>query len=687
MISTSLDELGSGGVGGIGAATGNTSVPLSSVAGAMAFSGSGAPTALSGIVGATAISGNPSLTNTASSSTAPVLLPNFNNLPAVTETLNFQVAAEGFGSYLFDILPDDDAKAAGAFSASMQQINNILNVDFEKFAQVASSIEIVNKGLPSINGTDVPVDTTLATSGFAKTALGSGPNGTYTASDFFGAMSGLPYMWKAIQSGITDLQTTTLSNIYKQLYLAVTWEQASNGNFIVQYTSYQVQTDPGPPPAYTTYYHVTGITVSSPQGGGYCRENANPPTITLSNGATGTAIVGTNPSDLTTFGRIIGVTLTGSGTDQTSVPTVNTIPEPPTTYGSSGWPGMTVAVQYYIDAANTEIRRISAANPTKARNLNMAYDATGTQLTIEQRARYTAIPPVPTDTRDVWLNLYPMSLMIFADAVSELSKNTLPHMSAQTLEMISDLGTTGGQSLVGLMRQERNAARLQEIGIQLDNMIPGELSDEQQKILIANGTINLGNPGINGYTIPAIAQNDTLIPSPAGFYSTTPPSILVSPGTVSGTSPSALSPNALSPNALSPNALSPNALSPSGLPTTAPVPAISYLQGGFVKTTAVAPGDPAILLTLPPGDNIPVTTIPGVNSPIATVGTLVPAGQGAPLDVGQAPAGSLAPSKAINLLPPTLSVPLTASTLAPASFSVPEAIDEVIKCNCDCWVH
>jgi hypothetical protein len=212
--------------------------------------------------------------------------------------------------------------------------------------------------------------------------------------------------------------------------------------------------------------------------------------------------------------------------------------------------------------------------------------------------------------------------------------------------MISNLDTAGGQSLVGLMRQERNAARLQEIGIQLDNMIPGELSIEQEKILIANGTINLGNPGINGYTIPAIAQNKTLIPSPAGFYSTTPPALIVGPGTAAGA------------------------------PTTAPLPAISYLQGGFVKTTEVAPGDPAILLTLPTG----------VNSPIATVGTLVPSGQGAPLDVGQALPGSLAPSKAINLLPPTLSVPLTSSTLAPASFSVQEAIEEVIKCNCDCWV-
>jgi len=647
MISTQLESWAStggeggityGGGGGIGAPTGNPGLPLLTPAAAIG---------LSSVAGATAISGNPSLTNTASSSTAPVLLPNIDNLPSIAETLNIQVAAEGFGSYLTDILPEDDAKAAGAFSATMQQINNILNVDFEKFSQVVSSIEIANKGLPSINGTDIPVNTPLADSGFTKTALGSGPNGTYTTSDFFGAMSGLPYMWKTIQSGITNLQTTTLATIYQNLYLALTWEQAT-AIITPAYTTSAVQ-NPPLSGTYDYYYQITSILSFSGfnGGGGYGRDGAAAPTATVP-GGTLILTVDTNPNNVNgTYGQVLSGLLgthgssiyyaSGSSPTPSAPPTTLTvtIQSPPALT-----PDLDTVVQNYINSANAEIAVIRTTNPIKARNLNMAYDATGTQLTIEQRARYTAIPPVPTVTRDVWLNLYPTALMIFADSATQLAQNTLPHMSAQTLEMISNLDTTGGQSLVGLMRQERNAARLQEIGIQLDNMIPGELSIEQEKILIANGTINLGNPGINGYTIPAIAQNETLIPSPAGFYSTTPPALIVGS-------------------------------------TTSPISAISYLQGGFVKTTEVAPGDPAILLTLPPG----------VNLPIATVGTLVPSGQGAPLDVGQAPPGSLAPSKAINLLPPTLSVPLTSSTLAPASFSVPEAIEEVIKCNCDCWVQ
>ena len=673
MISINIDDIGGG--GGIGSPTGNTGLPLQSLVGSVALAGTAGAVGLSGTTGATAISSNPSITNTPSSSTAPVLLPNLNNISAVDETLNIQVAPEGFGSYLIDILPDDDAKAAGAFSATMQQINNILNVDFEKFAQVVSSIEIANKGLPLINGTDIPVNTPLATTGFIKTALGSGPNGTYTTSDFFGAMSGLPYMWKTIQSGITDLQTTALATIYQNLYLALTWEQAT-AIITPGYTTSAVE-NPPLSGTYDYYYQITSILSFSgfDGGGGYGRDGAAAPTATVPGGTIILAI-DNNPNNVNgTYGQVLSGLLgthgssiyyaSGSSPTPSAPPTTLTltIQSPPALT-----PNLDTVVQAYINAANAEISSISTANPTKARNLNMAYDATGTQLTIEQRARYTALSPVPSVTRDTWMNLYPMSLMIFTDAASDLSKNTLPHMSAQTLEMISDLGTTGGQSLVGLMRQERNAARLQEIGIQLDNMIPGELSGEQQKILIANGTINLGNPGINGYTIPAMAENDDLIPSPAGFYSTTPPALIVGSGAVGLVTAAT------------------GSLSPNGLPTTAPIPAISYLQGGFVKTTEVAPGDPAILLTLPPGDNIPVTTVPGVNSPIATVGTLVPSGQGAPLDVGQALPGSLAPSKAINLLPPELSVPLTASTLAPASFSVAEAIEEVIKCNCDCWV-
>ena len=140
--------------------------------------------------------------------------------------VNLQIMPEGFGSYLQDILPKDIATTAGAFSASMQQIKKIRTIPIEKFAQVVATLE-TTRGLNLVNGTNVPTDTTEAQAALALIALGSGPYGTYTFSDFFGCMSGLPYPWVQIQPAIIALQSSTLTNIYQQLYLAVTWKQAT----------------------------------------------------------------------------------------------------------------------------------------------------------------------------------------------------------------------------------------------------------------------------------------------------------------------------------------------------------------------------------------------------------------------------------------------------------------------------
>lgn len=152
------------------------------------------------------------------------------SIPVITNTattlgdnaipvVNYQILPEGFGSYLQGILPDDVATAAGAFSATMQQIKNIRKIDIEKFAQVVTSLE-TTANLPLVGGTDVPTDTTEAQSALALIALGSGPQGTYTFSDFFGCMSGLPYDWVSLQTAITNMPTSNLATIYSNLYAA-----------------------------------------------------------------------------------------------------------------------------------------------------------------------------------------------------------------------------------------------------------------------------------------------------------------------------------------------------------------------------------------------------------------------------------------------------------------------------------
>ncbi len=762
----------------------------------------------------------------------------------MAEIIQIQVASEGFGSYLDQILPADIATTCGAFSATLQQIRNILAVDFEKFSQVVHSIE-TTKGLSMVGGTDIPTNAQLATEGHMLTALGSGPYGTFTMSDFYGCMSGLPYLWNDIQSGILATQTTKLINIYHELFLAVTWEKARIG--ISQPYTYQIASgkayvpptrsanppnpnyQPNPavlvPPydpnqyMYPPYdlpwywssqgsaeqydwYYTLSLSLAD-NGGGYSRgtaSNPSPAVINVRNPNTGAILgpsnvgasvsvttVGRNDSDAASnsggsFGRVTVSINNGTSykwySNQVQDNWVNTNVYPDTTpphyppkdsawvianipietvtfqappigtlpistsgaistsgtnttgdtwadpnlipannglilAGEPGWSGtndMNGPVQSYITQANDEIAVIRTTKPILSVNLNTALAASGTQLTIEQRARYIGLSPVPSPTRDMWLSLFPTSQYVFVDAIPQLAKETDPHMSAPTLEAISDLTLPGGQSVVAMMRQERNADRLINIGVDLDNNISGDLPEKVKKLLITNGTVPVGTAGIpvtglNGsstdptttFTVPSILiqqdENGNIItPIPAGYLDPNTDTFLVTvdPGGELG----ATQLNDVSPIseilAAAPGAeVGPSVLGPSNNGTG---PAITYPGSGitYPDSGITYPGS-GISTNLQTG--LGTTSLysqqPNIKFPIAVIrtGPRLPIGVGTPIDVGKAKEpGSLAGSKASNLLPINLHSTYTSGVLTPASYSVPEAIDEVIKCNCNCWV-
>jgi hypothetical protein len=546
---------------------------------------------------------------------------------------NYTPPPIGFGSYLVNILPADQAVAAGAFSYTMRQVRNIKNCNFAKFAKVVQGIENTSD-LPLVGGTSKPTDQTLNDIAISKTSVGSGPQGTYTMSDFFGCMSGLPYPWQLIQERVTQVQTTKLYNIYQQLLLAVEWEQATA---TVQYTTNVIGGTP--------YYTTTGVTVND-LGGGYGRGGAPAPTITISDGSTATCTIDTDDTNAGSngtgiFGRIKTITFGAAGAASTTIPTAQ-IQAPPTdvlpvntngtvatggtntAYGTSGWAStMNTVVQDYINQANTEIASIQQNNPTIINYLQNYWNTCGTQLTIEQRARYVNIIPVPAPKNN-FLNLYPSSLSIFVDSVPTMAQDTGPHMSAQTLEAVSNLNTTGGQSIVAMMRQERNQTRLQSAGIDLDNNILNVPSPSDIKTLTTNGTISGAATGIvspngNTYTNPAwpanIQNGVTISPAPLGLYE----------------------------------------------PTT-----------GFQPTNNTTPGDITQILN-------------GTQNPL--VNPTIPVG----------PSANVAPTNSVviiappadqnpNSLPPNLDPNFINSALLPASPSINSAIHHVTTCNCDCWV-
>jgi hypothetical protein len=544
----------------------------------------------------------------------------------MADEYNFQIPKEGFDSYLYGIIPEDQAVLAGAFGVSMQQIKNINEVDPKTFAKVVYSLE-TNNGLNLTNGTNVPAETFKVDAALSRVALGSGLYGTYTHSDFIGSMTALPYPLQDIYNGIKELQTERLIEIYKEIWSLCTYSRAIVNLTFSQFDDFN---NPLPPEE----FRITGVSILYP-GGGY--DPDNPPLIKQEQAqptvAIGTTTVGNDPNDPATYRRIKSVSLdpfyqnkiiTGA-----LIPRVE--PNPPDdAFGpiTDFWFERNERINELIIEADAEIQNIlssSTENFNKAKLLNANWNALGTALKIEQRARYTAIPPVPIP-RDPWLALYPTALYNFVDSIPDYAGNTMPHGPAQSLEMIDDMCSTCGHSIIGLMRESRNQDRLAEAGIPLDNTIPNTLSDEDVSALIGNGTKCGAVPGSgitaeNGLTfsMPAFAltQNcdgDQMKPDKNTFFDCTERSLRRTETKISGS------------------------IQP-------------LLQDPDCCTVA--------------GPEIPV-------GPSTLLGTGIP---------------NFITGEEGNVLPNTLNIDFISGVLLPSQFNINDAIDKVIECNCDCWIN
>lgn len=597
---------------------------------------------------------NPALSTPQMREYVGTLVPS--GIPPIYETStvpkNYREVPEGFDSYLEGIIPSDQAIAAGAFNFTMRQISGVETFDLPQFAKVVKGIENVSD-LPLTAGTSKPTNQDMIDQSTTKNSLGSGPYGSYTLSDLFGCMSGLPYPWKLIKQRINQLETQKLYNIYHELFLAVTWEGAS---VTVIPETRQVEISPG---VFQTQYRVGSFAVSN-NGGGYGRGTAPDPVITASNGGSGTGIVGRDDINAASlgggaFGRINSTSVSNQGTWVLSPPTA-TIQYPPvgalpvsssgafatdgtnTPTGTTGWSSpLNGVVSGYINQANEEISAIAGRDPTTTKYLNTYWNGMGTQLMLEQRARYKAYSPVPVP-KDMFGATYPSVILNLVDYIPQLSQDTRPHMSAQLLEAISDTSTVGGQSTIAMMRQERNQARLQELGIEQDNNILDQLSEEELKQLTTNGTLlgaipGTGIPGLLGeYTIPAwpsnILNNVEISPNPKGIY----------------------------------------------------VPEDGFHDIGLTGLGETIPTNPVV-----PGDITQILE----NNPNPVTGPFIPVGPNLSPDLFDEDAPVIiqpAPEFNPDNLPPNLDPRFTNSTLLPAVPNVKEAIDRVIECNCDCWI-
>ena len=234
------------------------------------------------------------------------------------------------------------------------------------------------KGLDLIANTTTPVPADVATYYDTNIALGSGPNGTFLTTDFFGSAAGIPYndnlttVTTTITAQLTAGTLTTLNDIYSRMKNVVT--------------------------------SVYGV----------------PPTITIPAGSAA-GVYATYDLALaaliTAADTAIGTTIVAMGTATT---TLNT-----------AWTEM---VQH---SANEPVFQAKAS-------INYATLTAGAQLPI------TAFIP----------------------ALAGYGQDTQVGMSAQFLESIANTANQYGQAMVGALREGRNTAGINAVGLKADNDVP-----------------------------------------------------------------------------------------------------------------------------------------------------------------------------------------------------------------------
>ena len=236
------------------------------------------------------------------------------------------------------------------------------------------------KGLDLVANTATPVPAAVATYYQTNLAKGSGPNGTYLTTDFFGSAAGIPYN--------TDL-TTVINTINAQLTA-------------------------GTLTALNTIYSQMKSVVTAAYG--------TPPTVVIPSGSAAGTYTTYNAAIaalVTAADAAIGTAITAMGT---ATATLNT-----------AW---------------TEMVKHSVNEPvfqTQA-SINYATLTAGAQLPI------TAFIP----------------------ALAGYGQETQTGMAAQFLESIANTANQSGQAMVGALREGRNTAGINAVGLKIDNGVPSQ---------------------------------------------------------------------------------------------------------------------------------------------------------------------------------------------------------------------
>jgi hypothetical protein len=310
------------------------------------------------------------------------------------------------------IIPPDQALANEALSRSLRQVKDIFKTDLPSLSVAVESLES-NKDLNLINDLTTPIPPGVQSFLGNTLATGTGPGNTITVNDMIGIAAG--------NTVITTLPDTT----------AALQDLDSIGAL-----------DPLTANSGTAGGATNGIyTVMS-----YCLANAY-----------------TTPD--------------GFGNIDVTIPLNNYMSGTPTTYNG---PDSNVAIDLafagtLIPNANIWITNIAANNASQAAISNDAYNAMATQLVYNQNNCILAGIDIGNVVNDINnANLVPNSVSTVLGLTSRLhdiGTEISDGGSAQFFQAVANANVLSGQAVIASMREGRNIAVLNAVGIQLDTQL------------------------------------------------------------------------------------------------------------------------------------------------------------------------------------------------------------------------
>jgi hypothetical protein len=345
---------------------------------------------------------------------------------------------------LKNIIPPDQALANQAISRSLRQVKQIFNADLPSLAQAVGNLE-TNKGLDQINALTSPFPPSVSNFWSNVFATGTGPGNTITVNDVIGTAAG---------NTVTQAISTTTSVI----------QQLNNMGALAPLTGNGGSSTSSVNGVYTVMqYTLAGAYTTSVSDGG------DPPVITYTI---------TIPSPLP-----------GAGTYGPSSSLTEVLDD---------------AFTVLIATGNAVISNIASTYSELSSIANQATAAIAGQLAINVENSIAAgidIGNVVNDPANA--NLIPNAVSSSLSLVTRLHDIGLDVSeggSAQFFEQVANRQDLSGQAIISSMREGRNIAVLNAVGINLDTQI----NNFNPNIVIAN---NLSN---SQYTVDEARANISL---------------------------------------------------------------------------------------------------------------------------------------------------------------------------------